>query len=133
MHSATSIPSSLGSCDMRHSVDLVMTRTECFHHGKTHLGLQQATSARSCFVVRRIEAIQGHRSLIQHTAGTEQIRPDLMRALRIKRLIGSQSSILVDPFSPLHHQWVAWILSGWSSLQAPPIPFGLLWSGTMSL
>jgi hypothetical protein len=37
----------------------------------------------------------------------------------------SQSSILVDPFSPLHHQWVAWILSGWSSLHAPPIPFGI--------
>ncbi len=28
------------------------------------------------------------------------------------RLIGRQTSIRVDPFSPLHHQWVAWMLSG---------------------
>jgi len=49
------------------------------------------------------------------------------------RLIGRQSFILVDPFSPLHHQCVAWMLSGWSSLHAPPIPLGSLWSGTMSL
>jgi hypothetical protein len=40
--------------------------------------------------------------------------------------MGRQSSILVDPFSPLHHQCVAWILSGWSSLQAPPVPLGVL-------
>jgi hypothetical protein len=27
---------------------------------------------------------------------------------------------LLDPFSPLHHQWTAWMFSGWSSRQAPP-------------
>ena len=31
-------------------------------------------------------------------------------------LYARQSCILVDPFSPLHHQCVAWMLSGWSSL-----------------
>src|SRR2546425_12614528 len=41
-------------------------------------------------------------------------------------LIGRHSSILVDPFSSLHHQCVASILSGWSSLHAPPIPLGFL-------
>ena len=45
----------------------------------------------------------------------------------------AQSSILVDPFSSLHQKCVAWILSAWSSLHAPPIPFGFLWSGTTSL
>ena len=40
---------------------------------------------------------------------------------------------LLDPFSPLHIQCTAWILSGWSSLHDPPIPLGLMWSGTMSL
>jgi hypothetical protein len=44
-----------------------------------------------------------------------------------------QISILLDPFSSLHHQCVAWILSGWSSRHAPPIPFGFLRSGTTSL
>jgi hypothetical protein len=34
---------------------------------------------------------------------------------------GRQSSIRFDPFSPLHHQCVAWMLSGLSSLQALPI------------
>jgi hypothetical protein len=27
---------------------------------------------------------------------------------------------LLDPFSLLHHQWTAWMFSGWSSRQAPP-------------
>jgi hypothetical protein len=31
--------------------------------------------------------------------------------LQTDRLIGRQSCILVDPFSPLHHQCVAWMLS----------------------
>jgi hypothetical protein len=42
---------------------------------------------------------------------------DFMPACQRGRLIGRQSSILVEPFSSLHHQCVAWILSGWSSLQ----------------
>jgi hypothetical protein len=56
----------------------------------------------------------------------------LRTATGAERLIGRHSSILVDPFSLLHHQCAAWILSGWSSLHAPPIPLGFLWSGTTS-
>lgn len=44
-----------------------------------------------------------------------------------------QSPGLLDPFSELHHQDTAWMFSEWSSRPAPPIPFGCLWSGTMSL
>jgi hypothetical protein len=47
--------------------------------------------------------------------------------------MGRQSSTLIDPFSPLHHQCAARTLSGWSSLHAPPIRLGSLWSGTISL
>jgi len=37
-----------------------------------------------------------------------------------------RQSILVEPFSSLHQKCVAWMLSGRSSLHAPPIPLGSL-------
>jgi hypothetical protein len=50
-------------------------------------------------------------SRVWHTAGTPEggSKPQQNRQFR---LMGRQSSILVDPFSSLHHQCVAWILSG---------------------
>jgi hypothetical protein len=56
----------------------------------------------------------GHLTGIRRTICTQLIL-EMYRIWPIhgsRRLMGRQSSILVDPFSPLHHQWVAWMLSG---------------------
>ncbi len=55
------------------------------------------------------------------------------RCLPIRSADRRQPSNLIDPFSSLHHQCTAWILLGWSSRHAPPIPLGFRWSGTTSL
>src|SRR3979409_1684348 len=46
--------------------------------------------------------------------------------------MGRQSSNLVDPFFPLHHQCVARILS-WGAFSHPPsTPFGSMWSAVIA-
>jgi hypothetical protein len=55
--------------------------------------------------VRRVTATVHDGSPIRRTAGTQQIGNAMSNAaLQIRRLIGRQSSIRVDPFSSLHHQ-----------------------------
>jgi hypothetical protein len=51
---------------------------------------------------------------IRHTPGTDLIADNQYPcgAENESVLMSRQSSILVDPFSSLHHQCVAWILSG---------------------
>jgi hypothetical protein len=63
--------------------------------------------------VQRVTATVHDGSPIRRAAGTQQIGNAMFNAaLQIRRLMGRQSSILVEPFSPLHHQCVAWILFG---------------------